>query len=180
MTNTATRKKCFFYWTLLLVTFILLVSKSHTPLVYAVEVQNNPFYGLSDAEIHSFEAATEDKSINVRLEHSPKIFKNDNTEFFRISLFHNENQQRALHTDCDLIISKNGKELFKASNDFSQPFIHTASGIFLSSYEFRDLGNYTITIKIMGINYLPVVTKQVNFTATIANSSNENMINVAS
>ncbi|MGB8027653.1 MAG: hypothetical protein WCE95_08615 [Nitrososphaeraceae archaeon] len=64
-----------------------------------------------------------------------------------------------MHADTDIAISKNGKELYKASSEFSKPFVRTPDGIVLSSYKFPDLGQYIIPAKILGINFMPVNPK---------------------
>ena len=75
----------------------------------------------------------------------PSAIQIGSSEFFKATLFHNEKNEIVLHADTDTAISKNGKELYKASSEFSQPFVQTPNGIVLSSYKFPDLGQYIIT-----------------------------------
>jgi hypothetical protein len=83
-----------------------------------------------------------------------------------------------LHADTDIAISKNGKELYKASSEFSQPFVHTPNGIVLSSYKFPDSGQYIITAKTLGINFMPVNPKQVDFIVNVTESNDKYNIEI--
>ena len=89
----------------------------------------------------------------------PPAIQIGSSEFFKATLFHNEKSEIVLHADTDTAISKNGKELYKTSSEFSQPFVQTLNGIVLSSYKFPDLGQYIIPAKILGINFMPVNPK---------------------
>ena len=153
---------------------ILKVSLSASGLVF----ENNPFYELSNDPIRSIESTTDDNLIRVKLEYAPSAIQIGSPDFFRVTLFHNEKNEIVLHADTDIAISKNGKELYKASSEFSQPFIHTPNGIVLSSYKFPDSGQYIITAKILGINFMPVNPKQVDFIVNVTESNDKYNINV--
>ena len=112
---------------------ILKVPLSASGLIF----ENNPFYGLSNVAIRSVESITDDNLIRVKLEYAPSAIQVGSPEFFRTTLFQNEKNEIVLHADTDIAISKNGKELYKASSEFSQPFIHTPNGIALSSTNFQ-------------------------------------------
>ena len=142
---------------------ILKVPLSASGLVF----ENNPFYGLSNNPIRSVESITDDNLIKVKLEYAPSAIQIGSPEFFRATLFHNEKNEIVLHADTDIAISKNGKELYKASSEFSQPFVHTPNGIVLSSYKFPDSGQYIITAKILGINFIPINPKQADFIVNV-------------
>ena len=83
-----------------------------------------------------------------------------------------------MQTDTDIMVYKDGNELYKASNAYSQPFVHTPNGIVLSSYNFPDSGQYTITVKILGINFMPVNVKQVNFIANVTDLNDKYKIDI--
>ena len=141
-------------------------------------VENNPFYGLSNAPIRFVESITDDNLIKVKLEYAPLAVQIGSPEFFKMTMFYNEKNQIVLHADTDISISKDGKELYKASSEFSQPFVHTPNGIVLSSYKFPDSGQYTITAKILGINFMPVSPKEVNFIVNVTESNNKYNVDV--
>jgi len=122
---------------------ILKVPLSASGLVF----ENNPFYGLSNNPIRSVESITDDNLIRVKLEYAPSAIQIGSPEFFRATLFHNEKNEIVLHADTDIAISKNGKELYKASNECSQPFVHTPNGIVLSSYKFQIQDNILLQRK---------------------------------
>jgi hypothetical protein len=77
------------------------------------------------------------------------------------------------------MITKNGKELYKESTQFSQGNVHTPNGIVLSSYKFPGAGQYIISVKIAGINFIPITPKQVNFVANITESNHNYQVNIA-
>jgi hypothetical protein len=162
---------------LLLLAFIMLLRNEHGN-VNAIIIENNPFYGLSNAEIKSVESSTDDNLINIKLEYAPEAFQIGSPEFFKATLFYKETNQMVLHADTDIIISKDSNELSKASSEYRQPFVHTPNGIVLSSYKFPDSGQYVITVEILGINFMPVNPKQVSFTANVTDSNNKYLIDI--
>ena len=173
---------------ILLLGFVLIlkVPLSTSGLIF----ENNPFYGLNNDPIRSIESGlyndpirsiesiTDDNLIRVKLEYAPSAIQIGSPEFFRATLFHNEKNEIVLHADTDIAISKNGKELYKASSEFSQPFVHTPNGIVLSSYKFPDSGQYIITAKILGINFMPVNPKQVDFVVNVTESNDKYNIEI--
>ena len=75
------------------------------------------------------------------MEYAPSAIQIGSPEFFRATLFHNEKNEIVLHADTDIAISKNGKELYKASSEFSQPFVHTPNGnsyFHLTNFQIQD------------------------------------------
>jgi hypothetical protein len=162
---------------ILFISFILLLTNG-TDIVNALIVENNPFYGLSNDKIKSVESNTNDSLTKVKLEYAPTEVQSGLPEFFKATLFYANTDKIVLHADTDMLISKDTKELYRASNEFSQPFVHTPNGIVLSSYKFPDSGQYIITVKILGINFMPVNPKEVNFTANVTDSNNKYLIDI--
>lgn len=140
------KEGCIFY-ILLLIIFILF-AKNEIGNINALIIESNPFYWLSNGIVKSNESTTDDNLINIKLEYLPQAFQIGSPEFFKVTLFYKSNNQSVLHADTDVIISKNGKEIYKESNEFSQPYVHTQNGIVLSSYKFLGSGHYVISIKI--------------------------------
>ena len=171
-------KEGYIFYTLLLVV-IILFAKSELENVNALIVENNPFYGLSIKKVKSVESTTDDNLINIKLEYSPETFQLGSPEFFKATLFYKNNNQSVLHADTDIMITKNGKELYKESTQFSQGYVHTPNGIVLSSYKFPGAGQYIISVKIAGINFIPITPKQVNFVANITESNHNYQVNIA-
>lgn len=60
----------------------------------------------------SVESTANDNFINIKLEYSPEIFQPGSPEFFKGTLFYKNNNQSVLHADTDIMINKNGKELY--------------------------------------------------------------------
>jgi hypothetical protein len=69
-------------------------------------------------------------------------------------------------------------ELYKASNEFSQLFIHTPNGIVLSSYKFPDSGQYVIIVKVLGMNFMPASPMEASFTPNITDSNNKYLLEI--
>jgi hypothetical protein len=162
---------------ILFVGFILLLTNG-IGIVNGLIVENNPFYGLSNEKIKSVESSTNDGLTKVKLEYAPTEVQNGSPEFFKATLFYGDSDNIILHADTDILISNDGKELYRASNEFSQPFVHTPNGIVLSSYKFPDSEQYIITVKILGINFMPVNPRQVNFTANVTDSNDKYLIGI--
>jgi hypothetical protein len=157
---------------------IIFLSENEVAVVNGVIVENNPFYGLSNAKINSVESITNDKLIRIKLEYAPEVIEIGSPEFFKVTLLHADKNEIALHADTDIVVSKNGKELYKASNEFSQPFVHTPNGIVLSSYKFPDSGQYVITVKVLGINFMPVSPMYASFTTEVIDSNNKYLVEI--
>jgi len=161
---------CLFCSIILLLIFILLPENE---FVNALIVENNPFYGLSNQKIKAVESTTDDNLINVKLEYAPQAFKIGIPEFFKATLSYKDTNEIALHADTDIVISRDGKELFKESSGYSKPYVHTPNGIVLSSYKFPDSGQYVISVKVLGLNFMPVNPKQVNFATNVTHSNDK-------
>lgn len=131
-------------------------------------VENNPFYGMSSAKIHSVETFTNDRLINIKLEYSPNLVEPNSPEFFKVTLTYTDTNQIVKHADSDIVISKDGLELYKATDEFSRPIVHTPNGLALTSYSFKEPGQYIISVNIMGIYFNPVTPKHANFTLNVS------------
>jgi hypothetical protein len=154
-----------FYIILLL--FFILIARNEFGIVNAVIVENNPFYGLSNEKVKSVDTTTGDNLVIIKLEHAPQEIRTGSPEFFKVTLTYKNTNQRVLHADSDIVVTKDGKELYKESSEFSQPYVHTPNGIVLSSFKFPGSGQYVISVKVLGINYMPVDPKQVSFITNI-------------
>lgn len=157
---------------------VIFLSENEVGVVNAVIIENNPFYGLSNVKINTVESVTNDKLIKIKLEYAPEIIEIGSPEFFKVTLYHADSNEIALHADTDIIVSKNGKDLYKASNEFSQPFVHTPNGIVLSSYKFPNSGQYEITVKVLGMNFMPVNPMHASFTTNVIDSNNKYLVGI--
>ena len=166
---------CLFCSIILLLIFILLPENE---FVNALIVENNPFYGLSNQKIKAVESTTDNNLINVKLEYAPQAFKIGIPEFFKATLSYKDTNEIALHADTDIVISRDGKELFKESSGYSKPYVHTPNGIVLSSYKFADSGQFVISVKVLGLNFMPVNPKQVNFATNVTHSNDKYLIQI--
>ena len=71
------------------------------------------------------------------------------------------------------------KNFFKESSGYSKPYVHTPNGVVLSSYKFPDSGQYVISVKVLGLNFMPVNPKQVNFSTNVTHSNDKYLIQIA-
>ena len=117
--------------------------------------------------------------INVKLEYAPEAIETGSPEFFKATLYHKDTNEIALHADTDIVISKDGKELYKESSEYSKPYVRTPNGIVLSSYKFPDSGQYVISVKVLGLNFMPVKPKQVSFATNVTYSNDKYLIQIA-
>jgi hypothetical protein len=168
---------CLFCSIILLLIFILL-PKNELENVNALIVENNPFYGLSNQKIKAVDFTTDDNLINVKLDYAPQAFKIGSPEFFKATLFYKDTNEIALHADTGIVISKDGKEVFKESGGYSKPYVHTPNGIVLSSYKFQNSGQYVISVKVLGLNFMPVNPKQVNFATNVTHLNDKYLIQI--
>jgi hypothetical protein len=157
---------------------IFFLSENEVSVVNAVIVENNPFYGLSKEKINTVESLTNDELIRIKLQYAPEEIEIGSLEFFKVTLYQADKNEITLHADIDIVVSKNGKDLYKASNEFTQPFVHTPSGIVLSSYKFPDSGQYMITVKVLGLNFMPVNPMQASFTINVIDLNDKYLIGI--
>jgi hypothetical protein len=166
-------------FSLILFFVFLLLLHYEQAYIHGQVVENNPFYGMSSAKISSVDSITNDSLINVKLEYSPNLVEPSSPEFFKVTLTYNATNQIVKHADSDIVISKDGLELYKASDEFSVPIVHTPNGLVLTSYSFQEPGQYTFSVNIVGIYFNPVTPKQVNFTVNVSESNDKYLIDIS-
>ncbi len=106
-------------------------------------------------------AATDGKSLDVRVELSPYPAKTGDIKF-KIS-FLQPNNITQVHVDYDVAITKMNQEVFRASSVTAQPLLHTAEGVVTIPYKFDHPGKYLLIISVMGINFIPIKPEVANF-----------------
>ena len=143
---------------------------------FSLIIAKNPF-GTGDAKIESINRITNDGRLIVNLEYSPSKFKNGELTFFKVNLYDNtgDRQTRTRHVDCDLNISKDKTELFRTSTQYGEPIYHAINGVFLSSFPFNGTGNYTVSVEVAAINFVPIKPLFTNFSAIVTPNSNGNL-----
>ena len=88
---------------------------------------------------------------------------------FRIRFLQPNTDELQRHVDFNFIVLKDGKEVFRASNQTGQPDIplHSIPGtmdIPLLTYDFQKSGEYTIKIPVFGILFNPIIPEEAEFT----------------
>jgi len=151
----------------------MVLSNSH--IAYSL-IANNPF-AMNNANIKSVKGITHDGKYLVELQYSPEQAKKGQVTFLRIDLFDNlvNNQTRLRHVDCDLTIDKNNIELFKLSSKYGESLYHSISGTLLTSYQFDETGIYKISVKLEGINFIPIIPVFTSFNVSVPSNSSENL-----
>jgi hypothetical protein len=150
---------------------IILISPLLYQESYSVVVANNPFYSMSDAGIHSIKGKTSDGKLLIDLDYSPDLVKKGELTFFKVNFFNSDDGDRTRHVDCDLIISNGNAVLFKASEQYGEPLIHSPDGIMLTSFGFNKTGEYKVSVEVAGLNFFPIKPKFVDFTASVTHTS---------
>jgi hypothetical protein len=87
---------------------------------------------------------------------------------FRVGFLQPNTNELQRHVDFNLIVLKDGKEVFSASNQTGQPQIplHSIPGtmdIPLFTYDFQKAGEYTIKIPVFGILFNPIMPEEAEF-----------------
>jgi hypothetical protein len=88
--------------------------------------------------------------------------------YFRVGFLQPNTTELQRHVDFNFIITKDGKEVFAASNQTGQPHIplHSIPGtmdIPLFTYDFQKTGEYTIKIPVFGILFNPIKPEEAEF-----------------
>ncbi|MGH9983587.1 MAG: hypothetical protein ACRD8W_06480 [Nitrososphaeraceae archaeon] len=87
---------------------------------------------------------------------------------FRVGFLQPNTNELQRHVDFNLIVLKDSKEVFSASNQTGQPQIplHSIPGtmdIPLFTYDFQKTGEYTIKIPVFGILFNPIMPEEAEF-----------------
>jgi hypothetical protein len=87
---------------------------------------------------------------------------------FRVGFLQPNTNELQRHVDFNFIVIKDGKEVFRASNQTGQPQIplHSIPGtmdIPLFTYDFQKIGKYTIKIPVFGILFNPIIPEEAEF-----------------
>jgi hypothetical protein len=159
------------YPAITIISILLIIVPTISKNSYSLVVANNPFYSMSDSKIHNIKSHTPDGKMLVNLEYSPDEMKSGAITFFKINFLDSAGKARTRHVDCDLIIRKDNLDLFKASEQYGEPSIHSPDGIMLTSFGFNETGNYRISVEIEGLNFFPIKPLFVDFGATVSHLS---------
>jgi hypothetical protein len=87
---------------------------------------------------------------------------------FKVGFLQPNTNELQRHVDFNFIIIKDGKEVFRASNQTGQPNIplHSIPGtmdIPLFTYDFQKSGEYIIKIPVVGILFNPIIPEMAEF-----------------
>lgn len=90
---------------------------------------------------------------------------------FRVGFLQPNKNELQEHVDFDFIIIKDGKEVFKASNQTGKPNVplHSITGtmnIPIITYDFQKTGTYTIKIPVFGILFNPIKPEEAEIMIT--------------
>ena len=108
--------------------------------------------------------ATSGGTLDVKLEPIPTPIESGQETNYKVTFLQKGTGTIQVHIDYDFIILKdNTTEVFRASQQTGQPLLHTAEGIVTIPFRLEDPGNYTIRVPVMGINFIPMATENVDF-----------------
>ncbi|MEM3159385.1 MAG: hypothetical protein QXJ74_01240 [Nitrososphaera sp.] len=72
------------------------------------------------------------------------------------------------HIDYDVkIADSSGNEVFSAAGQVNQPTLHTAEGVVTIPYKFEGNGDYTITVEMTGIQFIPITPETAEFPVNV-------------
>ena len=109
-------------------------------------------------------ATTSGGTLDVKLEPTPNPIKSSQETNYKVTFLQKGTETVQVHIDYDFVILKNNDtEVFRASKQTGQPLLHTAEGIVTIPFTLQEPGNYTIRIPVMGINFIPMATENVEF-----------------
>ncbi len=108
-------------------------------------------------------APTDGNSVNIDLQIQPFPVTTGIDTQFKITFLQATTQSVQVHVDWNLVISKMDKVVFTTTAMYGQPVQHTAEGIVFPSYEFKEAGEYSIQISIVGVNFQPIKSEQALF-----------------
>lgn len=108
--------------------------------------------------------ATSGGTLDVKLEPIPTPIESGQETNYKVTFLQKGTGTIQVHIDYDFIILKdNTTEVFRASQQTGQPLLHTAEGIVTIPFTLEDPGSYTIRVPVMGINFIPMATENVDF-----------------
>ena len=121
-------------------------------------------YATSNSTI--LKSSTNASSLEVLL--APLSNVSNEEMHFRVGFLQPNTHELQRHVDFNFIVIKDGKEVFRASNQTGQPQIplHSIPGtmdIPLFTYEFEKTGEYTIKIPVFGILFNPIIPEEAEF-----------------
>jgi hypothetical protein len=155
--------------TIVLVLLWSLVVIQNSSTLYGV---TNPFTN-SSAKIEKVSKNVTNANYKIDLKYSSQPIKKGEPEFFRVDMFTTANGQytRMRHVDCDFIIARDKQELYKLSSQYGDTQYHSINGIMLTSFDFKELGMYTISVKITGEYFVPISPVFANFSGVITQTA---------
>ena len=108
--------------------------------------------------------ATSGGTLDVKLEPILTPIESGQETNYKVTFLQKGTGTIQVHIDYDFIILKdNTTEVFRASQQTGQPLLHTAEGIVTIPFTLEDPGSYTIRVPVMGINFIPMATENVDF-----------------
>jgi hypothetical protein len=111
---------------------------------------------------------TSDGILDVKLESTPNPIKSGQETNYKVTFLQKGTDTVQVHIDYDFVILKdNSTEVFKASQQTSQPLLHTAEGIVTIPFTLKESGSYIIRVSVMGINFIPIATEFADFSVKV-------------
>ena len=146
-------------------------------VTYSFALTADPGYMIDAvSEIRIDEAmqtnTTSGNSLDVRIEPSSETTAHVPSVKFDISFFKPNTSSLQQHVDFDLLILKDNKTVFKATNQTGQPTVplHATDGympIPVLNYKFVEKGKYLIRIPVYGILFNPIRPETAEFSINI-------------
>ena len=120
-------------------------------------------FGIMDPNLVQ---TTTDGSLDVSISPSPEVINTNDEVKFKINFLEPGTDKIQVHVDYDFQILNNGKEIFSAAKQISQPLLHTAEGSVTIPFTFSSSGDYLINVPVLGINFIPINPEYAKFEFT--------------
>ena len=86
---------------------------------------------------------------------------------FKIFFYQPDTEQIQVHIDYDLLIFKDGSQIFSAAQQTGQPLLHTAEGMVTIPFSFPSVGEYNVKVNLYGINFIPLNPEEITFNISV-------------
>jgi hypothetical protein len=130
-------------------------------------LSTSPTYAQTSGAVMN--KATSGGSLNVIVQPSPSPIVKDSQANLKVSFDQKGSSTIQPHIDYDLIIMKDGKQVFQASALAGHPNqpLHTAEGVVTIPYTFQQQGGYLMNITVYGILFNPIRPETAQFPISV-------------
>ena len=129
-------------------------------LLSALVLVTVPSIAFGQEPTAAMKKVTDGGSLEIMLEPT-YVPKDDGTvdAKFKISFLDPKTEAAHAHQDYDFIIRQGGNQIFSAASSTNQPLIHTADPTITIPFNFKQAGDYTAELQLLGLGFPPTPIK---------------------